>query len=196
MVGASYLETTPMTSTFHRYARLTTMLALLVTAAACSSDSNPAGSDGSGTNNGSNTGNSSVTNCTTQSNACMTALIDGRGLTSTNSAAGFGSYGGGLLVVAGGDTSYALAFALFVSSTGSVSIPGSGTNVGKNAQLTSTGSNASWSASASGGSGTVTVTSLTSTTIAGTFNFTVVPVAGTGATGNHAITNGTFFLRY
>jgi hypothetical protein len=185
-----------MTSTFYRYTRLTTMLALLVTAAACSSDSNPAGSDGSSNNSGGSNGSSSVTNCTTQSNPCMTALIDGTAFTSITTASGIGSYSGGLLAAGGGDANYSLAFALFASNTGSYTIPGNGVNLGKNAILSSARSAASWSASQAGGSGTVTVTSLTSTTVAGTFSFTVIPTAGTGATGNHSITNGTFLVRF
>jgi len=185
-----------MTSTFRHYTRLASIVALLVTAAACSSDSNPAGADGSNNNGGSGSSNSSVTNCTTQTNACMTALIDGAAFTSVTTGSGLGTYSGGLLAVGGSDANYALAFALLATGTGSYSIPGNGISTGKNAVLNSARTQAGWTASGNVGSGNVTITSLTSNTVAGTFNFTVVPTAGTGATGNHSITNGTFFVRF
>src|SRR5437868_1664635 len=104
-----------MTSTFRHYTRLASILALLVTAAGCSSPTDADDSNGN-SNNGSGS-NSSVTNCTTQTNACMTALIDGAPFTSITSASGIGSYAGGLLAAGGGDSNYALAFALFINGT-------------------------------------------------------------------------------
>ena len=54
-----------------------------------------------------------------------------------------------------------------------------------------------WAASAGvGGSGTITITTLTATRVAGTFSFTAVPNAGTGATGNRVVTNGEFDVEF
>jgi hypothetical protein len=47
-----------------------------------------------------------------------------------------------------------------------------------------------------GGSGTVTFTTLTQTTAAGTFQFSYLPQAVSGASGTHTVTNGVFNVTF
>jgi len=49
-----------------------------------------------------------------------------------------------------------------------------------------------WNTGFSGSAGTITITSLTSTRMAGTFQFTAPPALGSSATGNRVVTNGVF----
>ena len=65
--------------------------------------------------------------------------------------------------------------------------------VGANANWTD--SNGSWVASAVLGSGSVTFSTLSIARATGTFNFLLVPLPGTAATGNRTVT-GTFNLTY
>lgn len=55
---------------------------------------------------------------------------------------------------------------------------------------------ASWVASVVGGSGTITITTQTSSRVAGTFSFTMVPSSGTTASGNKNVTQGSFDLTF
>ena len=55
---------------------------------------------------------------------------------------------------------------------------------------------AAWAANPSGGSGTITVTALTSTRVAGTFQFTGAAVSGTGASATRQVTSGKFDLSF
>ncbi|CAN5872279.1 hypothetical protein BH23GEM9_BH23GEM9_28910 [soil metagenome] len=52
--------------------------------------------------------------------------------------------------------------------------------------------NLSWTASAIGGAGSIVVTERTDSRIRGTFSFTLVPTAASGATGNRNVTQGSF----
>jgi hypothetical protein len=65
---------------------------------------------------------------------------------------------------------------------------------GLNAILTSGGLN-SWFANPAGGSGTLTLATLTATGATGTFQFTMVPAAVSGATGNKTV-NGSFNVTF
>lgn len=62
---------------------------------------------------------------------------------------------------------------------------------------TSTGVPAvSWFASTSGGSGTLTISTITATGATGTFQFTMQPTPGTGASGTRSVTNGSFTVTF
>ncbi|HEY9384930.1 MAG TPA: hypothetical protein VIP80_15580 [Gemmatimonadales bacterium] len=69
-----------------------------------------------------------------------------------------------------------------------------GTNAGGSGAVTSQtgGVLGLWNTGFSGAAGTVTITSLTSTRMAGTFQFTAPPQLGSTATGNRVVTNGVF----
>ena len=54
----------------------------------------------------------------------------------------------------------------------------------------------SWFASTSGGSGTLTISTITATGATGTFQFTMPPTPGTGASGTRSVTNGTFSVTF
>jgi hypothetical protein len=51
-------------------------------------------------------------------------------------------------------------------------------------------------ANVTGGGGTVTFTTLTTAAAAGTFQFSYVASATSGATGTHAVTNGVFNVTF
>ena len=55
---------------------------------------------------------------------------------------------------------------------------------------------AGWVANITGGSGSITVDSITATRVVGSFQYTAVPVSGTPATGDIAVTNGKFALSF
>lgn len=80
---------------------------------------------------------------------------------------------------------------LGVNSTGTVSIGAGSQNFAQFSQGTQT-----WVSSLVGGTGTLTLTTLTASRAAGTFSFTGIPSASTGATGNKAVTNGTFDVSF
>ena len=54
----------------------------------------------------------------------------------------------------------------------------------------------SWFASMSGGSGTLTISSINATGATGTFQFTLQPTPGTGASGTRSVTNGSFTVTF
>jgi hypothetical protein len=54
----------------------------------------------------------------------------------------------------------------------------------------------SWTAGGSQGGGSITVTTITNDGATGTFLFTMVPIVGTGASGNRIVANGTFTVRF
>jgi len=60
---------------------------------------------------------------------------------------------------------------------------------------TASGAGGAWVTSLIGGTGTITFTSVSRTSAAGSFSFTMVPVAGTTASGNKQVT-GTFNVRF
>jgi hypothetical protein len=101
------------------------------------------------------------------------------------------TYAGGILSIGATDTARltTLGFALSGSTTGIFTAgPTSPTNA-----LLQTGNPAQgWQTGAGFGSGSVTLTTFTATSAVGTFTFTLVPVAGTGSTGNKVVTDGAF----
>ena len=136
----------------------------------------------------------STTDPTGPTNGSLTAKIDGSSWSAATIAV---TYASGILAIAGTDAGgRTVGFGL-----GPVSAPGtfpSGPTSPTNASLQIiTGSTAqAWQAAQTLGSGTVTVTAISATHAAGTFQFVVVPVAGTGATGNKAITQGAFDVTF
>lgn len=67
-----------------------------------------------------------------------------------------------------------------------------------NATLTipTSSSSPGWAANTAGGSGTLTVTTYSAAGASGTFSFTLIPIPGTGATGNKVVTAGTFNVTF
>ena len=120
----------------------------------------------------------------------MSARIDGASWTSVTGALGASFTAGnpGLLVVIGADAAgTTLGFTALVTGPGVYPINAAS---GSLASLV-IGAQA-WQANILGGSGSIAVTTLTATGVSGTFTFTMVPVAGSGATGNKSITDGVF----
>jgi hypothetical protein len=128
----------------------------------------------------------------------MTARIDGGAWTAT--AVVGGTYTGGILSIAGGDSaSQTIGFALSVSGPGTYSI----TNLnGLNFVLTIPTAGQSvapvWLSviTQAGSSGTLTINSLSTTGASGTFAFVGTAVSGTPATGSRNVTEGTFNVRF
>jgi hypothetical protein len=124
----------------------------------------------------------------------FSAQIDGASFVAVEGFSTFAQLSGGLFILRGtnadGDQ---LGFTWPDGGTGTYTIgvtPGT-----MNADYSDGGT--FWAAEASfGGSGTVTVTSRTSSRVAGTFNFVLVPDAFTGQTGTRTVTQGKFNLEY
>ena len=55
---------------------------------------------------------------------------------------------------------------------------------------------AAWAANITGGSGSITVDTVTASRVTGTFQFSAVPVANSGATGTMTVSNGKFALSF
>jgi hypothetical protein len=53
-----------------------------------------------------------------------------------------------------------------------------------------------WAANVAGGSGSITIDTISATRLTGTFMFNAVPVSGSGASGDEAVTNGKFALSF
>ena len=120
----------------------------------------------------------------------ISATIDGAHWTSSLGATtshSSGSYG-----IGGSNSDATIGLAFPDAGVGTYDI---GQLSPTNVLLTQQGG-ATWVASAIGGSGSVTVTSVTASRIVGTFNFTLVPLSGSSATGNRTITNGTFDITF
>jgi len=127
----------------------------------------------------------------------MTARIDGVLWSATTSLTA--TFNNNLLAVTGADAVTSIAFTISAPGIGTYLIPGAaGAQAGNNALLmiTQNATSASWAADFTKGSGTVTLTSLTSTTVSGTFAFTLAPVAGTAATGGRTVTAGAFNINF
>ena len=128
------------------------------------------------------------------SNGTMTAQIDGAGWAANTIVA---TYPSGILAIAGTDTQgRTIGFAVGPTTT-----PGTypvALTSGVNASLAIiVGSTAqSWQAVQNSGSGSVTLTAISANRATGIFQFTVVPVAGTGAAGTRSITQGAFDVTY
>jgi hypothetical protein len=153
------------------------LLAPLVLILACS-DSNPTGPSGPGDG----------------SDSSLTARIDGALWTG---AAVVATHQNNILSIGGASGGLTLGFAVG-RGTGGALTPGTYTFApleAHNATLfTATGQG--WFAGPSFGSGTVVLTSISATGAAGTFSFMLVPTPGSGASGDRAITQGTFNVRF
>jgi hypothetical protein len=127
-------------------------------------------------------------------NGSLTAKLDGSNWNATTIVA---TYPSGILAIAGTDNQgQTIGFAVGpTTATGTFPVA---ITSGVNASLTvASGSSAqSWNAVQTSGSGSVTLTTITATHAVGTFQFTVVPVPGTGATGSRSITQGSFDVTY
>jgi hypothetical protein len=141
---------------------------LLVPLAACGGGDDPAGPGGGG--------------------AGMSARVDGQSWTATF-AHGVRDQASVVVGAAGQGAGTQINFALVSKGTGTYPLG----PAGDAAYLTQGGNG--WVTGASGGSGSVTLTTLTDTRIAGTFEFTAVPVTG-GASGTRTITQGSFDVEF
>ncbi len=121
----------------------------------------------------------------------LTFKVDG-GSTVTSTAP-TATLAGGILSIGGGVTGTVLGFALTPTAggTGTYTL---GALSPANASLLIGNPAAGWQAGVGIGSGTITISSLTSTTVSGTFSFSVAPVQGTGASGTKSVTDGAFNL--
>ena len=130
-----------------------------------------------------------------QTNGDMTAKIDGASFTSVTTLAqrNAGGNAGTIIAVSGADShGTGLGFAFVDAGVGSYPIGGlTATNA---TVLDATGK--VWTAGATGGSGTLTITALDATHVAGTFAYSAVASAGTGATGTKAVTEGVFDVTF
>ena len=69
--------------------------------------------------------------------------------------------------------------------------------VPQNASVQNASPSALWNCGASfGGTGSVTISELTATNVSGSFAFTAVPLAGTAATSNKVVTEGSFNVKF
>lgn len=122
----------------------------------------------------------------------VTAVIDGVPYTGVVRAAT--SQSGIFAVAAMNDSNVGFGFGgLAVAGTTSISATSP-----TNALLTSgsTVPQMSWFASTSGGSGTLTISTITATGATGTFQFTMPPTPGSGASGTRSVTNGSFTVTF
>lgn len=165
---------------------LFTLIAVLVVAGCGGSSTSPSstGTSGGSSSSGGGTGGGSASS----PNGSVTFRVDGAQHTASAVTA---TYAGGILSIGATDTGRltTLGFALSGATTGTYTAgPTSATNallqIGNPAQ--------GWQAGVGFGSGSVTLTTFTATSAVGTFTFTLVPVAGTGSTGNKAVTDGAF----
>ena len=179
------------TRSARRFARTWMVALVLASLVACKSSSgsgnpmNPTAPGGGGGGGGGPLPNSAGT---------LTFLLDGQQWTSILTIAENNTQTGGFAISGQDSTQRFVAFAIRNTGIGSYPIEvNSTTNMSFNTPAT----NENWWANGvSGGSGTVVVTAWTSTTAAGTFMFTLVPVPGSAATGNRTVAQGTFNVTY
>jgi hypothetical protein len=134
----------------------------------------------------------------TQSTSSLTARIDGTQWTAASGI--FGNYQNNILSIGGSNTGsqVTLGFAVGRGDGGPLTTAtySFGPLEGHNATLYMGNPVQGWFGGPNFGSGTVTITALSSTGAAGTFTFTLVPTPGTGSSGNKAITQGLFNIRF
>ena len=132
----------------------------------------------------------SVSNPVVLAKGSMGARIDGAAWNATLAVSAVNS--NGIIAIAGNDGTHTLGFGLAANGTGTFTIgPLSATN-----GLLIQSGGAAWTANLARGSGTVTITSLTSTAVAGTFSFTLLPSPGTPANANKVISDGVFNIKF
>lgn len=128
-------------------------------------------------------------------NGTFSARIDGSNWAATIITPAVTNVSGGVSAIGAGSPSFTMAFAWQdQQGTGTWTIGGGGSSIGFNANLTVSGQQ--WIASSIGGSGTLTITTRTANRVAGTFTFTMVPSAGSSATGTRNVTNGQFDITF
>ena len=161
------------------------LIAVLVVAGCGGSSTSPSST---GTSGGPSSSGGTGGGPASSPNGSVTFKVDGA---QHSASAVTATYAGGILSIGATDTGRltTLGFALSGSTTGTYTAgPTSATNallqIGNPAQ--------GWQAGVGFGSGNVTLTTFTATSAVGTFTFTMVPVAGTGSTGNKAVTEGAF----
>jgi Family of unknown function (DUF6252) len=168
---------------------------MIVVLAACAAACGGSGGSPASPSAPSGGGSTTPTPGGTTPNGTLSATIDGVPWTATVSVQT--QFNNGILSFAGGDNRQTLSIAVTANR-------GTGTYVAgvvdpQNivvANLSTAGSAASWLSGPSLGTGSVTITSLTSTSASGTFTLTLAPSAGSGATGNKALTNGVFNVTF
>lgn len=156
------------------------------------------GSDGVTDPDGGNNNNNNNTS------SPMSATIDGQAwkassLSGAASALQFAPVSGGYILTGAEFTSAGVAGTSMVFTINNISGPGTyplGTDAvsvyGGFAGVVS-GTGQQWTTPLTGAAGTITISALSTTRIAGTFNYTAA-ASGGGATGARAVTNGTFDL--
>lgn len=147
------------------------------------------GSGGSGGSGGGGTGGGG----TTPNRGTITATIDGVAYsgvvrTATNQS--------GIFAIAAINDQTNVGFGIgALAAAGTTSISATSPT---NALLT-TGTSlpaVSWFASTSGGAGTLTISAISATGATGTFQFTLQPSPGTGASGTRSVTSGSFTVTF
>lgn len=147
-----------------------TLVAVAVMAMACGDKSGPTESVGAGS---------------------VTATIDGAAFSGSLSVQATRT-SNVLSIGAVSNNSRQINFALFgVTTTGTVPV-----GAGAASTITYTDVTKAWVTSLVGGTGSVTITTLTANRAVGTFSFTAIPSANTGATGNKVVTNGSFDVKF
>jgi hypothetical protein len=129
-----------------------------------------------------------------QTNGDMTAKIDGASFTSVTTLAQRNTTNAGTIIAVSGADSHGLGLGFGILDAGVGTYPIGGLTPTNATVLDGTGK--VWTAGAIGGSGTLTVTALDATHIAGTFAYSAVASAGTGATGTKAVTEGVFDVKF
>ena len=129
-----------------------------------------------------------------QANGDMTAKIDGASFTSVTTLAQRNTTNAGTIIAISGADAHGtgLGFGFLDAGVGTYSI---GDLTPTNATVLD-GTGKVWTAGAIGGSGTLTVTALDATHVAGTFAYSAVASAGSGATGTKAVTQGVFDVTF
>jgi hypothetical protein len=163
------------------------VVGVLLVAGACGGTSTSPSSTSGGSSSSGNSG-SGGSGGTSTANGSVAFKVDG-----VQNAASLvtATYTAGILAIGATDTSHqtTLGLALSGSTTGTYTL---GQTSATNALLHVGNPAQGWQAGVGFGSGSVTVTTFTATSAVGTFSFTMVPTTGTGATGNKAVTEGTF----
>lgn len=129
-----------------------------------------------------------------QTNGDMTAKIDGASFTSVTTLAHRNVTNAGTIIAISGADAHGTGLGFAFVDAGAGTYPIGGLTPTNATVLDGTGK--VWTAGATGGSGTLTVTALDGTHVAGTFAYSAVASAGTGATGTKAVTQGVFDVRF
>ncbi len=121
-------------------------------------------------------------------NGTFTARIDGSNWAATIIMPTYTNIAGGVSAIGAGSPTFTFGWAH--QDTQQPATHAIGQSIGFNVSL-SRGTEV-WVASSQSGSGTLTITTRTANRVAGTFSFTMVPGAGSSATGTKEVTNGQF----